>query len=136
MDQGTERIIYSLHHSQVHKHDDICCTYVCTIEEIDLEISRSKSTDVLMCIPQQTMLLRRSSKPDDYYSSPHISIYSTIHESIRMRVFNEVNEVISNATSAIMKEHNLHGYYGCEVHMKPEGRCPNDGQECSLNWYD
>lgn len=126
------RYVYSVHHGpDTWKHDDACCTYVCTYEKIDSSIHESKSTDVIVCIPQRTLIFRYGNNPEDYRSGNHISMFYDIDESIRSQVFSEVFKALCDEAKPPKP-----GYYGCEVHMKPEGRCPNDGQECSVHWYD
>ena len=131
---------YSVHHGpDTYTHDSDCCTYVCTYEEINTETHTSKSTDVLVCNLQRTLLLRYGNKPEEYTSSPNLWILERIPEEIRERVAREIFDEMKGFSATNKRPQTAqssYGYYGCEVHMKPEGRCPNDGQECSFNWYD
>jgi len=126
------KFLYSTHHTGPvwDKNIDECDKFVCVIEEINLETHMSKSTDVWVCPDQRTVIFRHSDKPDDYTSGLNMTVLNTVDKSIRNKVFAEILDTLLPAPKV------TYGYYGCEVHMKPEGRCPTDEQQCSFSWYD
>lgn len=80
-------VLYKVSGLERHRHDDDCCSYICTIDAttygIDITVTY---TDVYVCPEQYTIILRHSSAPDDY-TSGNLSAFNTLDESVRDEVF-------------------------------------------------
>lgn len=86
-------VLYKLSNVERHRHDDDCCSYICTIDAttygIDITV---KYTDVYVCFApgQNTIILRYSDEPSDCESSSHIDIFNAIDESVRDEVYRKI----------------------------------------------